>query len=124
MQFSGEVLPDSCPQMFLLELETPVPVDDLEIVRQNILRLQHYCDAHELKLRPHIKTHKLPLFAHEQIKAGATGITVQKLGEAEVMAQTGIADILLTYNVLGQPKAERLAHLTHFARVNVAIDNE
>jgi D-serine deaminase-like pyridoxal phosphate-dependent protein len=110
--------------MFLLDLETPVPVVDLEIVHRNILRLQHYCDTHEFKLRPHIKTHKLPLFAHEQIKAGATGITVQKLGEAEVMAQTGIADILLTYNVLGQAKAERLAHLTHFARVSVAIDNE
>jgi D-serine deaminase-like pyridoxal phosphate-dependent protein len=110
--------------MFILELETPVPVVDLEIARRNILRLQHYCDAHEFKLRPHIKTHKLPLFAHEQMKAGATGITVQKLGEAEVIAQTGITDILLTYNVLGASKAERLAHLTHFARVSVAIDNE
>jgi D-serine deaminase-like pyridoxal phosphate-dependent protein len=110
--------------MLLSELETPVPVIDIEIARQNIRRLQHYCDAHELKLRPHVKTHKLPWFAHEQCKAGATGITVQKIGEAEVMAQTGISDILLTYNVLGQAKAERLAHLTHFARVSVAIDNE
>jgi D-serine deaminase-like pyridoxal phosphate-dependent protein len=110
--------------MFLLELETPVPVVDIEIVRRNILRLQHYCDAHEFKFRPHIKTHKLPLFAHEQCKAGATGITVQKLGEAEIMAQTGLTDILLTYNVLGQAKSERLAHLTHFAHLSVAIDNE
>jgi D-serine deaminase-like pyridoxal phosphate-dependent protein len=110
--------------MYLLELETPVPIVDLEIARRNILRLQHYCDAQRFKLRPHIKTHKLPLFAHEQCNAGATGITVQKLGEAEIIAQTGIADILLTYNVLGQAKAERLAHLTHFARVSVAIDNE
>src|SRR3984957_1942092 len=110
--------------MYLLELETPVPVVDIEIVRQNIRRLQHYCDAHRLKLRPHVKTHKLPLFAHEQCAAGAIGITVQKMGEAEVMAQTGITDILLTYNVLGEAKAERLAHLTHFSRVSVAIDNE
>lgn len=110
--------------MYLRDLETPVPVVDLEIVLCNIRRLQHYCDAHEYKLRPHVKTHKLPLFAHEQCKAGATGITVQKIGEAEVMAQTGISDILLTYNVLGQEKAERVAHLTHFARVSVAIDNE
>jgi len=110
--------------MFLLELETPVPVVDLEIVHQNIRRLQRYCDAHELKLRPHIKTHKLPLFAHEQCKAGAIGITVQKMGEAEVMTQTGMTDVLLTYNVVGQAKAERLAHLTHFARISVAIDND
>ena len=110
--------------MFLLQLETPVPVVDLEIVHQNIRRLQRYCDAHELKLRPHIKTHKLPLFAHEQCKAGAIGITVQKIGEAEVMTQTGMTDVLLTYNVVGQAKAERLAHLTHFARISVAIDND
>src|SRR5208282_199636 len=51
------------------------------------------------------------------------GITVQKLGEAEAMAESGITDILLTYNVIGQPKAERLAHLTNFARMTVAIDN-
>jgi D-serine deaminase-like pyridoxal phosphate-dependent protein len=110
--------------MDLSELETPVPVVDLEIARGNIRRLQHYCDTHGFKLRPHIKTHKLPFFAHEQCKAGATGITVQKLGEAEIMAQTGITDILLSYNVIGQAKAERVAHLTHFARVSVAIDNE
>ena len=110
--------------MHISELETPVPIVDLEIARRNIGRLQHYCDSHEFTLRPHIKTHKLPLFAHEQCRAGAAGITVQKIGEAEVMAQTGIADILITYNVLGQAKAERLAHLTHFSRVSVAIDNE
>jgi D-serine deaminase-like pyridoxal phosphate-dependent protein len=110
--------------MHLGELETPVPVVDIDIARRNIRRLQHYCDAHDFKLRPHVKTHKLPLFAHEQCKAGAIGITVQKVGEAEIMAQTGITNILLTYNVLGRAKAERLAHLTYFAAVGVAIDNE
>src|SRR6202035_4471808 len=104
--------------------ETPVPVIDLEIVHQNIRRLQRYCDAHDLRLRPHIKTHKLPFFAHEQCKAGAIGITVQKIGEAEVMAQTGLADILITYNIIGREKAERLANLTNFTRISVAIDNE
>jgi D-serine deaminase-like pyridoxal phosphate-dependent protein len=106
------------------ELETPVPVVDLDIARQNIRRLQSYCDRYGLKLRPHVKTHKLPFFAHQQCRAGAVGITVQKVGEAEVMAQTGIADILLTYNVLGQAKAERVAHLSQFTRLSVAIDNE
>jgi D-serine deaminase-like pyridoxal phosphate-dependent protein len=110
--------------MQITDLETPVPIVDVDIVRHNIHRLQAYCDAHGIELRPHIKTHKLPLFAHEQIRAGAIGITVQKLGEAEAMAQSGITDILLTYNVIGQPKAERLAHLTNFARMTVAIDNK
>src|ERR1700732_1338649 len=110
--------------MQISELSSPVSVVDLDIASRNIRRLQEYCDRHQFKLRPHIKTHKLPLFAHEQCKAGATGITVQKIGEAEIMAQTGLTDILLTYNVLGPAKAERVAHLTHFARVSVAIDNE
>ncbi len=110
--------------MQISDLETPVPVVDFEIVHSNIRRLQHYCDANEIKLRPHIKTHKLPLFAHEQTKAGAIGITVQKLGEAEAMAQTGIDDILLTFNVIGQAKAERLARVTNFARMSVGVDNE
>jgi D-serine deaminase-like pyridoxal phosphate-dependent protein len=110
--------------MLLGDLQTPVPVVDLNIARRNIRRLQHYCDTHEFKLRPHVKTHKLPRFAHEQCQAGAAGITVQKIGEAEIMAQTGITDILLTYNVLGEAKAERVANLTHFARISVAIDNE
>jgi D-serine deaminase-like pyridoxal phosphate-dependent protein len=110
--------------MKINELETPVPVVDLDIARRNIRRLQQYCAAHEFTLRPHIKTHKLPFFAHEQCRAGAAGITVQKIGEAEIMAQTGVADILLTYNVLGKAKSERLAHLTHFSHVSVAIDNE
>jgi len=110
--------------MHVNELSSPVPVVDYDIARRNIRRLQEYCDTHRFKLRPHIKTHKLPFFAHEQCKAGAIGITVQKLGEAEVMAQTGLGDILVTYNIIGREKAERLANLTNFARLSVAVDNE
>jgi D-serine deaminase-like pyridoxal phosphate-dependent protein len=109
--------------MRIEELQTPVPVIDYEIVRRNVRRLQDYCDQHRFKLRPHIKTHKLPFLAHEQCRAGAIGITVQKLGEAEAMVQAGMTDILITYNIVGAEKAERLANLTYFARVGVAIDN-
>jgi len=110
--------------MHFSNLSTPVPVVDYDTACRNIRRLQEYCDAHQLKLRPHIKTHKLPFFAHEQCRAGATGITVQKLGEAEVMAQTGLSDILITYNIVGPEKAQRLANLTNFARLAVGIDNK
>ena len=110
--------------MHLNELSSPIPVVDYDIAHRNIHRLQKYCDTHLFRLRPHVKTHKLPFFAHEQCKAGAAGITVQKIGEAEVMAQTGLADILITYNIVGREKAERLANLTNFARISVAIDNE
>jgi D-serine deaminase-like pyridoxal phosphate-dependent protein len=110
--------------MHLSELSTPVPVVDYDTACRNVRRLQEYCDRHQLKLRPHIKTHKLPFFAHKQCRAGAVGITVQKLGEAEVMAQTGLSDILITYNIVGPEKAERLANLTNFARLMVGIDNK
>ncbi|WP_029059205.1 alanine racemase [Stappia stellulata] len=89
--------------------ETPALVIDERVARANIARFQAHCEAAGLALRPHIKTHKLPLFARDQIAAGACGITVQKVGEAEVMADAGIDDILLTYNILGVDKLARLA---------------
>ena len=70
--------------MRVSDLETPVPVIDLDRVEANLKKMQDYCDAHGLKLRPHIKTHKIPAFAHRQIELGAGGITCQKLGEAVV----------------------------------------
>ena len=68
------------------ELETPVPVVDIDCMESNIARLQAYLDEHKIANRPHIKTHKIPAIARMQMDAGAVGITCQKLGEAEVMA--------------------------------------
>lgn len=106
------------------ELDTPVVTIDLDRVERNIAKLQDYCDRHGLACRPHIKTHKLPVLAHKQIGAGAVGITTQKIGEAEVMAAAGVEDILITYNLIGRAKAERLARLARLATVSVAVDNE
>jgi D-serine deaminase-like pyridoxal phosphate-dependent protein len=105
-------------------LDTPVVTVDLDAVEGNIARLQHYCDDHGFACRPHIKTHKLPAIAHLQVGAGAVGITCQKLGEAEVMAAAGIDDILVTYPIVGQAKAERAARLAREVRFAVAADNE
>jgi D-serine deaminase-like pyridoxal phosphate-dependent protein len=63
------------------------------------------------------------MFAHEQIKAGAIGITCQKLGEAEIMAETGITDILITYNILGEAKLERLLALSKICTLSVVADS-
>ena len=91
------------------DLDTPAVVIDLDIVEANIRRAQDTLAGHGLANRPHIKTHKIPALAKMQMEAGAVGITCQKLGEVEVMADAGVADdILLTYNVLGEAKAERL----------------
>src|SRR4030095_8818215 len=73
--------------------------------------------------RPHIKTHKSPMLAKLQIAAGAKGITCQKLGEAEVMAEAGIDDILISYNLIGEEKMVRLGALQAKANMTVAADN-
>ena len=105
------------------QLETPVPVIDLDRVEHNLAKMQAYCDLHGLKLRPHIKTHKLPMFALRQLALGAGGITCQKLGEAEVMADAGVTDILLSYPMIGPIKASRLAALAKRVAMRVVVDN-
>ena len=95
--------------MRLDELESPALTVDLDAVERNIAGMQSYCDEHGIALRPHIKTHKLPQVARLQVDAGARGITCQKLGEAEVFADAGFDDILISFPLIGQAKGERLA---------------
>ena len=91
--------------------ETPALVLDQDVVQANIDRLQAHCDARGVRLRPHIKTHKIPRLALAQVAAGAAGITCQKIGEAEVMADAGLDDILISYNIVGAAKCARLRRL-------------
>ena len=103
------------------DLETPAPLVDLAIVDANLKRMQDYCDQHGIALRPHIKTHKSIAMARRQLALGARGITCQKLGEAEVMADAGMDDILISYPLIGKEK--RLAALAARAKMTVAIDS-
>ena len=105
-------------------LDTPFATVDLNAVERNIERIQGYCSEHGLDFRPHIKTHKLPAIAHMQVRAGAVGITCQKVGEAEVMEAAGLRDILLTFPLVGAAKAERLAALAGEATVSVVGDSD
>ena len=109
--------------MRIEDLETPVVLIDVDRVEANLARAQAFADKHELALRPHIKTHKLPRFARRQVELGAVGITCQKLGEAEVMADAGITDIFLPYNLLGAAKLDRLRALHNRIRITVTADN-
>ena len=97
------------------DLDTPSVLIDLDRVEDNLRRAQDYADAHGLKLRPHIKTHKIPELARRQVELGAVGITCQKLGEVEAMADGGLRDILLTFNLLGRAKLHRLVALARRA---------
>ncbi|MCG7394167.1 D-TA family PLP-dependent enzyme [Microvirga sp. ACRRW] len=105
------------------ELDTPVVLIDIDRVEANLKRAQDYADAHGVKLRPHIKTHKLPQLAKRQMELGAIGITCQKIGEAEVMADAGITDIFLPYNILGEPKLKRLLALAKRTSIKVIADS-
>jgi D-serine deaminase-like pyridoxal phosphate-dependent protein len=105
------------------EFGTPAVVIDLDRVEGNVARVQAQCDRAGMANRPHIKTHKIPALAKLQIENGARGITCQKLGEAEVMADAGIDDILVSYNLIGEARAARLGQLAKRCNITVAADN-
>ena len=110
--------------MYISELETPAVIVDLDVMERNLSRMADYCRQHRLLLRPHTKTHKIPELAKRQLASGATGITVAKVGEAEVMLNAGITDILIAYPIVGTEKARRLATIAERGRMTVALDSE
>ena len=108
------------------ELDTPAVTIRLDIMEDNIRRVQAHLARHGIGNRPHIKTHKIPAIGKLQMQAGAMGITCQKIGEVEVFVDAGVADdILLTFNILGQAKTDRLMALCRRAPgLAVVLDNE
>lgn len=106
------------------ELDTPAVVIEIDVMRQNLERMASYCQKHQVQLRPHTKTHKIPELAWQQLRSGAAGITVAKIGEAEVMAEAGIKDILLAYPIVSPQKAKRLVRLAERVQLAVSIDSE
>jgi D-serine deaminase-like pyridoxal phosphate-dependent protein len=108
------------------DLETPAVTIDLDRLEKNIARAQEMIASKGVKNRPHIKTHKIPDIAKMQIAAGASGLTCQKLSEAEVFVDAGLDDdILITFNIVGEQKTDHLMRLSE--RVNkltVVADNE
>lgn len=103
--------------------ETPYLLIDLEKTRANIASMARIAEACGVRLRPHAKTHKLPSMARLQLEAGAAGITVAKISEAEVMAAGGIDDIFIAYPIVTPSKAERAARLSGSIRLIVGADS-
>src|SRR5690349_24818604 len=110
--------------MHISELDTPALIVDLDVMERNLAQMSDYCRRHNLRLRPHTKTHKIPELARKQIESGASGITVAKLDEAEVMIDAGLNDVLIAYPIVGRTKTHRLAHLAQRATITVALDSE
>lgn len=109
--------------MKLVEYDTPALVLDIEVAESNIRRMGEYFRGKKAHLRPHVKVHKSPFLAHKQIAAGAKGITCAKISEAEVMANSGIDDILVANEIVGPDKLMRLANLAKRCRIAVLVDD-
>ena len=109
--------------MTQLDVETPAAVVDLDRLERNLARWQERCDELGLANRPHIKTHKCVEIARRQVELGAAGLTCQTLGEAEVMSEAGIRDLLVATNVVGERKLARLAGLLEAAALTVVADD-
>jgi D-serine deaminase-like pyridoxal phosphate-dependent protein len=105
------------------DLDTPALLLDLDAFEGNINRMASFFDDNPASLRPHAKTHKCPEIALRQLDAGAIGITCAKVGEAAVMAEAGVSDILIANQVVGALKIDRLTDLAARCQLMVAVDD-
>jgi D-serine deaminase-like pyridoxal phosphate-dependent protein len=105
-----------------LALDTPALLVDLDLMEANIARIASACREYGVAWRPHSKAHKTPEIAKMQIAAGAIGVTCAKVGEAEVMAQAGIRDILIANQIVGPIKIGRLVQLADRTDPVVCVD--
>lgn len=105
-------------------IDTPALLIDYDIVMKNLHFMQAKADQYKVKLRPHTKTHKMPEMAKLQVELGACGITVAKVGEAEVMALNGIKNIFIANEIVGISKLERIRTLNRQIDIRIGVDNE
>jgi D-serine deaminase-like pyridoxal phosphate-dependent protein len=104
------------------DLDTPSLLIDLDVLERNLAEMASVARDAGVRLRPHTKTHKSPEIARMQSDAGAAGITVAKLGEAEVMVDAGFDDVLVAYPIVGEQKLTRLRALMERASIRVSLD--
>ncbi|WP_010271534.1 alanine racemase [Paenibacillus senegalensis] len=104
-------------------VETPGVIIDARKVTANIQQMQKLAQASGIKLRPHVKTHKIPKLAEQQLDHGAIGITTAKVGEAEVMAEHGIQNIFIAYPLVGEGKIARALKLSRQIELTLAADS-
>ena len=104
-------------------IDTPALVIDLDAMERNLAAMAGFARTHGMRLRPHAKTHKCAALARRQIAAGAVGVCVQKIGEAEALADAGIDDVYLSNQVVDPAKLARLAALAGRIKLAVAVDS-
>lgn len=109
--------------MNVADLDTPALVVDLNILERNLACVAGYAKENGLRLRPHTKTHKSVRIGRQQLQAGAVGLTVAKVSEAEVMLGAEPPDLLVAFPIVGESKLRRLMEVARRARVTVALDS-
>jgi D-serine deaminase-like pyridoxal phosphate-dependent protein len=118
------VQPPATIGMPLDEVDTPALLVDLDAFERNLRRMADATPPDgRVRLRAHAKTHKSPAIAHQQIALGAIGICCQKVSEAEIFINDGVADVLVSNEVVGRTKLRRLAALARRAHIGVCVDD-
>ena len=107
----------------MADLDTPALWVDLDTLERNIADLARHFAAAQIQWRPHMKGIRVPAIAHKAIAAGAIGVTCATIREAEAMAESGVKDILIANEMVGERKISRLARLCRRADVKVIVDN-
>jgi D-serine deaminase-like pyridoxal phosphate-dependent protein len=115
------VLPS--PGTPIAQVDTPALVIDLDAMQRNLAAMAAYAREHRMRLRPHAKMHKSATIAKLQIEAGAAGVCVQKLSEAEVLASLGVDDIFISNEIIDPAKLDRFAALAGHIRLAIAVDS-
>ncbi len=104
-------------------IDTPALVIDLDAMQRNLARMAAFAAEHRLRLRPHAKMHKSATIAKLQMAAGAVGVCVQKVGEAEALAACGVTDIFISNEIIAEAKLARVAGLARQIKLAIAVDS-
>ncbi len=104
-------------------VDTPALVIDLDAMERNLASMAAFSLAHGIELRPHAKMHKSAAIARLQMQAGAVGVCVQKVGEAEALADAGVADIYISNEIIDAAKLARVAALAGRLKLAIAVDS-
>ena len=115
--------PPAAAGMAFADIDTPALVIDLDAFERNLKRMADFVAKSRVKLRAHAKTHKSPIIAAKQMELGAVGVCCQKVSEAEVLVEGGIGDVLVSNEVAGAAKLDRLAALARRAKIAVCVDD-
>lgn len=116
-------MPPATAGIPLAQVDTPALLIDLDAFERNLERMATFVRKAGVRLRPHAKTHKSPIIGAKQVALGAVGVCCQKVSEAEVMVAGGVGDVLVSNEVAGAAKLDRLAALAREARIGVCVDD-